>query len=261
MIARTIKPVLPLSKFVDSIYCYFGTTSGMRHHLIPDGKTDLLLNFGSAIQVLDESDKKSALKESIFHGLRKKQYTFEFGENLGIIGIRFLPLGFSSLFKYREKEITEKPVSAELIAGKSVREIEEKLYDEPSLRKKLSIVEKWLLDIFINSDRINRKISDSLEELNFSRGLLKINEIGKSDAAYKKLQRTFNEYIGISPKLYSRMLRFDCIHNELRKSDGVDWMDIVAKYNFHDQSHLIKEFKFFTNITPTEFLSNIDIFV
>ena len=261
MIARIMKPDFPLSKFVDSVYCYFGTTSGMRQYLIPDGKTDLLLNFGSAIYILDENKRICALTESIFQGIRKRPYTFEFGKNLGIIGIRFLPLGFSSLFRYREKEITEKPISAELIAGKSVKEVEEKIAEEPDLQKKLGTVVNWLNDFFINRDRSNQKISDSLDELNLSKGLLKIKTIGKDEAGYKRIQRTFNEYIGISPKLYSRMLRFDSIHNELRKAPGVDWMDIVTKYDFHDQSHLIKEFKFFTNITPSEFLSKIDRYV
>lgn len=261
MISKTLKPDFPLSKFVDSVYCYFGTSNGMRQHLIPDGKTDLLLNFGSAISVHNENNNKSALTESIFHGLRKKFYTFEFGKDLGIIGIRFLPLGFTSLFKYREKEITDMPVSAELIAGKSVKELEEKISAEPNVRRKLRIVENWLYDFFIKLDTSNPKVSESLNELNRSRGLLRINEISRDDAAYKRLQRTFNEYIGISPKLYSRMLRFDDIHNTLRKSSCVDWMDIVSKFNFHDQSHLIKEFKFFTNLTPSDFLSNIDIYV
>lgn len=57
------------------------------------------------------------------------------------------------------------------------------------------------------------------------------------------------------------MLRFEKIHNELRGIKFIDWMEIVTKYNFHDQSHLIKEFKFFTGITPNEFLSRIEMFV
>ncbi len=261
MIAKIIKPDYPLSKFVESIYCYTGEASGMRQQIIPDGKTDLLLNFGTAIYILDDDKSKRVITESIFQGIRKRPYTFEFGKQLNIIGIRFHPLGFSSLFRFREKEITENPVNAELIAGNTIKEIEEKIAGEPVVSRKLAIVVKWLYDFFIKRDKTNLKVSDALDELNSSKGLLKIKDIADGEAGYKRIQRTFSEYIGISPKLYSRMLRFDSIHNELRKLSNVDWMDIVAKYDFHDQSHLVKEFKFFTGATPAEFLSKIDLYV
>ena len=87
------------------------------------------------------------------------------------------------------------------------------------------------------------------------------NDIFKTEADYKKVQRTFKEYIGISPKLYARMLRFEKIHNELRGIKFIDWMEVVTKYNFHDQSHLIKEFKFFTGVTPKIFLNDSENFL
>jgi methylphosphotriester-DNA--protein-cysteine methyltransferase len=125
----------------------------------------------------------------------------------------------------------------------------------------LKIIESWLLGCFVNTYEQKISLPRKLDSLNVSKGLLKINDIFETDADYKKAQRSFREYIGISPKLYARMLRFENIHNELRNLKSLDWMNIVAKYNFHDQSHLIKEFKFFTGVTPNEFISKIDIFI
>jgi AraC-like DNA-binding protein len=261
MIAKILKPVYPLSKFVDSIYCYCGTSDGMIQQLIPDGKTDLLLNFGTSIYIFDEKNQRKSLTESIFQGIRKRPYTFEFGKSLNIVGIRFLPLGFSSLFKIREKDISDNPVTAELIAGRAIKEIEERVYEEDDLTGKLKIIERWLFEYFAKRDNSNIIAATALDELNVSKGLLKIKDAGRDEAGYKRLQRTFRDYIGISPKLYSRMLRFESIHNELRRMKETDWMNIVAKYNFYDQPHLIKEFKFFTGITPNEFISKIDKFV
>lgn len=261
MIANILKPGFPLSKFVDSFYCYQGESAGITQQLIPDGKTDLLLNFDSSIYILDSYGNKSSITKSIFQGLRKEAYTFEFGKKLNIIGIRFFPFGLSVILGIPEKEISANPVEANLIIGKKLKEIEDKVFSEPEISKKLNILEKWLLDCLLNVYEKKISLPRKLESLNLSKGLIKINEVFKDGADYKKAQRTFNEYIGISPKLYSRMLRFENIHNELRNLKTIDWMSIVTKYNFHDQSHLIKEFKFFTGVTPNEFISKIDIYV
>lgn len=261
MITKFLKPGYPLSKYVDSLYCYSGETRGITQQLIPDGKTDLLLNFDSSIYILDSYSKRTSISKSIFQGLRKTPYTFEFGKNLNIIGVRFLPFGLSVMFGIPEKEISAKPVEANLIIGNKLKEVEEKVFYETDISGKLKIIENWLLDCFANTYKQKMSIPSKLDSLNVSKGLIKINDIFENSANYKKAQRTFREYIGISPKLYARMLRFESIHNELRNLKQLDWMSIVAKYNFHDQSHLIKEFKFFTGITPNEFISKIDIFV
>lgn len=261
MIAKIIKPAFPLSKFVDSLYLYNGESTGITQQLIPDGKTDLLLNFNSSIYILDSFSKKTAITKSIFQGLRKTPYTFEFGKSLNIIGIRFLPFGLSVIFGILEKEISANPVEANLIIGNKLKEIEEKVYSEPEISSKLKILEKWLFDCLISAYQKKISLPQKLESLNVSKGLLKLNDVFENGANYKKAQRTFREYVGISPKLYSRMIRFESIHNELRNLKQIDWMTIVAKYNFHDQSHLIKEIKFFAGATPNEFLSKIDSFV
>jgi len=261
MIAKILKPGFPLSKYVDSLYCYSGETDGITQYLIPDGKTDLLLNFDSSIYILDSLSKKTSLTKSIFQGLRKTPYTFEFGRTLNIIGIRFLPFGLSVLFGLPEKEISASPVEANLILGNKLKEIEEKVFYENDVNSKLKIIESWLFECFVSTYEKKLSLPRELEDLNTSKGVLKINDIFETGASYKKVQRTFREYIGISPKVYARMLRFENIHNDLRSLKSIDWMNIVTKYNFHDQSHLIKEFKFFTGATPNEFLSKIDTFV
>lgn len=261
MIVKFLKPGYPLSKYVDSIYCYSGETKGITQQLIPDGKTDLLLNFDSSIYIFDKDNKRAPITKSIFQGLRKIPYTFEFSKNLNIIGIRFLPFGLSILFGVPEKEISEKPIEANMVIGGKMKEIEEKVFDEPDISGKLKIIETWLLEHFSGIYKQKISLPRKLDSFNDSQGLYKITDIFKTEADYKKVQRTFKEYIGISPKLYARMLRFEKIHNELRGIKFIDWMEIVTKYNFHDQSHLIKEFKFFTGITPNEFLSRIEMFV
>jgi AraC-like DNA-binding protein len=264
MIVRFSKPTFPLSKYVESIYAYIGSSNDIARKLIPDGKTDLMLNFSSNLYFFDEKKKKQEITKSLIQGIRREPLTFIFGKNINIIGVRFLPLGFSKLLNIPDKELQykNKPVYAKDVMGNLLSEIEEKIFEESDADKKILIIENWLLELFNERKPSDILITGAVQAITQRKGTISVKEVcDNSGGIYKKIQRTFHDYLGISPKLYSRMVRFESIHNELRTLKEVDWMSIVSKYNFYDQSHLIKEFKFFSGTSPEEFLSKIDLFV
>jgi len=261
MESRIYKPQYPLTDFVDSFFWYSGKSFGAVQKLIPDGKTDLLLNFDTCLYAYESPGKKSFFSESIIQGIRTAPYKFEFGEQVKLLGIRFLPFGLYALFGIAEKEITDYFTEASAIAGTGLKDTEEKVYKEPDVERKFRIVEKWLMECLHKRENKCANITDKIRTISSSNGLEKLSKICSNEANYKKVQRIFRDYIGISPKLYARMVRFENIHNELRACKTPDWMDIVTRYNFFDQSHLVKEFKFFSGTTPNEFLSKIDLFV
>jgi AraC-like DNA-binding protein len=261
MESRIYKPRYPLADFVDSFFMYTGKSYGAVQKLIPDGKTDLLMNFDTRVYAYDSPGKESLFSKSIVQGIRTAPYTFEFGEQVNLLGIRFLPFGLYALFGTAEKEITDYFTEASEIAGSGMKETEEKVYNEPDVNMKFRIIEKWLTECLIKRVNNCANITDNIRKISSSEGLVKLSEVCSNEANYKKVQRIFRDYIGISPKLYARMVRFENIHNELRACNTPDWIEIVTRYNFFDQSHLIKEFKFFSDTTPNDFLAKINLFV
>jgi AraC-like DNA-binding protein len=262
MIVRFSKPAFPLSKYIESVYLYIGNSNDIARKLLPDGKTDLMLNFSSNLYFFDEENEKKKITKSLMQGIRREPLTFIFGKNINIIGVRFLPLGFSKLMNIPEKELTCKPTYAKDIFGNVISEIEEQVYEESDPDKKILIVENWLTELFRDKKSSDVLVTGAVQTITKAKGILSLQEVCEySGGTYKKVQRTFHDYLGISPKLYSRMIRFESIHNELRTLKEVDWMSIVSKYNFHDQSHLIKEFMHFSGTTPEEFHANIELYV
>jgi AraC-like DNA-binding protein len=59
------------------------------------------------------------------------------------------------------------------------------------------------------------------------------------------LERHFLEKIGLTPKMYSRIIRFNKVYQTLQSGDYDKWQDVVYQYNFYDQAHFIKDFKTF----------------
>lgn len=69
------------------------------------------------------------------------------------------------------------------------------------------------------------------------------------------LFRQFQEAIGISPKVYSRIIRFERAITQASKTETPRWAEISAETGYYDQAHLIADCQKLTGISPTRFLS------
>ncbi len=66
---------------------------------------------------------------------------------------------------------------------------------------------------------------------------------GECFVSSRQLQRLFHEYIGITPKKFSNLIRYQYLWNEIITDTQFDIQDAVYRYGFTDQSHLLREFK------------------
>src|SRR5262249_45351761 len=70
----------------------------------------------------------------------------------------------------------------------------------------------------------------------------------------RQFERRFREAVGISPKLFSRMQRFQHVFHAL-EGPHTDWVTEAIRCGYFDQAHLIRDFREFTGATPTALLS------
>lgn len=84
------------------------------------------------------------------------------------------------------------------------------------------------------------------------------NVIGRicNEAGYSisRLERHMNEIVGLGPKQYQRIMRFNAVLAHLRRNPSQrNWCWIADQFGYFDQTHFIKEFKFFYGKTPAEY--------
>jgi hypothetical protein len=70
----------------------------------------------------------------------------------------------------------------------------------------------------------------------------------------ESLIKQFRATVGLAPKTYGRIDRFQSVINACRGKADVCWSRVAASYGFADQSHLIREFRRLGTVTPEEFL-------
>jgi transcriptional regulator GlxA family with amidase domain len=72
----------------------------------------------------------------------------------------------------------------------------------------------------------------------------------------RQLQRAFRENFGISPKTYSRLVRFNRASTLLKKPGRLNWADVTYSCGYADQAHFIRDFKAFSGSNPTALISD-----
>ena len=84
-----------------------------------------------------------------------------------------------------------------------------------------------------------------------------VNTLAESAClGYRQFKRVFSNYVGMSPKEYYRVVRFQRALYLLQNHPGMEFVDLAYSCGFYDPSHLVKDFKEFTGCSPTQYLSS-----
>jgi AraC-like DNA-binding protein len=185
------------------------------------------------------------------------------GDCKGFI-IEFKPNGFNKIFGIPATKICNHSFPAGMVAGNGVDHLFEQLTNSPDICAMAIFADKFLI-----SNKNRQKVTYTNE------GITKISyrllttyattHISKyaSDAnmSIRNFERIFIEQVGVPPKLYCRLLRFNAAIQRKIARPKENWTQIAHASGYFDSMHMIKEFKQFANASPTTLFSrNPDLF-
>jgi len=136
------------------------------------------------------------------------------------------------------------------------KELTEKIALIPGTPARIKALEVELLLLLENRhSSCSWLLENTLSFMHNSSGMENLQPVYDKFRIYPKLlEREFYKYIGVTPKFYSRLLRFNRVLNHLNRGFAdIQWADLACRYGYFDQSHFIKEFTDFTMTTPEQF--------
>ena len=173
-----------------------------------------------------------------------------------MIGARFRQHGVYPFIKFSANELTNAAIPLDLIWGNEMELLRERIAETILMEDKFKLFEKFLLTKF-NSRKVHNKLdlTYSIHALADAEEPISIGKLSKNmRTSGKTLYKTFMDNIGVAPKVLQRIIRFNKLFADLNKYGSEKIVEVVYKYNYYDQSHLIKDFTGFTGITPGEYL-------
>lgn len=178
-------------------------------------------------------------------------------ENLKLIFCIFKPFGFYRLFKTPIHLLNNNVIPLEVFLGSRSREFKEKVVLAPSDEDKIRVVD----DFFTSLARplqipYRSRVEQAQNQLLLRNGLVNIDGLSNQlNISRRSLERYFSENVGLSPKYYAKVLRFNYAFALKRANPALDWFDIIYDCGYFDQTHFIKDFKQFTGEPPVAFYS------
>lgn len=193
---------------------------------------------------------------SLLTGMRSTYALIDRFDMAELIGVVFRP-GMTAAFLPRNAALfTDRETPLEEIWGRSAEQLRERLRDGETTGTKFALIEGEFLRRLEAARAAPRPaaVSHALAALHSRDERITIREIGRrSGLSSRRLSDIFREHVGLSPKAYQRVLRFQRAVRQMHRGADVRWMELALDCGYYDQSHFVNDFREFSGISPTAY--------
>lgn len=252
-------PPYPLSRFIECFWHVSGTTPYHQEKVLPTKTIELMFNLGAPHKVYDNRNLQThtLFVDAWISGLHTECIVMEAMAETNIYGIRFKPGGAYPFFNLPLLEFKNQVVEMDLVWGQLINEIRETLYEAQTPEDRFKYLEAILL-ARLKSDLYGfEAIEFVANTLAHSNGMTTIKSLSnQAGLSQKHLNDQFKKMVGLSPKQFGRVLKFNHVLESIDPTQPVNWTDIALQCQYYDQAHFNKDFMAFSGFTPSQYLNH-----
>lgn len=255
------KPASPLDRFVHSLW-YASDPAPLpgRQRILPTGNTQIILTL-SRDYLLDcpEGRPSQPAPAAQVAGARSTYEIIDNSDLTCIIGLVFRPAGFSALMGAPADLFANRFIGLEDIWRASARSLRDQLGEIPTPGARLACFEAFLSRRL--ALRPVRSVRDphpavgfALERFRRVPSAISVAEVARAAGwSERRLSQIFREQVGLAPKIWCRIQRFQHAVRQLHSGAEVRWSDLALDCGYYDQSHFANEFRSFSGIDITSY--------
>lgn len=235
--------------------------------VIPYGCVQFTFYLGERINSFGSNNDSSYKDQAVVTGQISSFFDVVPQGKIRLITIVFKPFGAKPFFDFPIFEIQNNIIPIKDINNKEWLDLENRLGDCVDNKSIVSCLENNLLKklekntLFNSYSSINNeRIMLAINRIDDSKGTINIKDLSSlACLSDKQFNRIFADYVGMNPKNFLRIIRYQSVLLKLQNSNikdtkAVDFLDLVYDCGYYDQSHLINNFKEFTGYTPKEYI-------
>lgn len=258
MIYRIHIPQPPLSYFIEHFFYYDGFhAEHIMEKFLPDGSVDLLIDLMETPKKLFHNEEGTAyttFKKSWISGM-KTNYILIDASVSNMMGVHFKAGGCYPFIDFPMAELNNLTIDANSVLGNEIYTIRDAILHEPVIEKRFTILENYFLQKGKNKMDNHALVHYSVTQLMQSPQVWTIKNLSnKTGITQKHLITLFKKYVGLPPKMFSRINKFQKVIQLVEQQQKVDWASLAYECGYYDQAHFIKEFQAFSGINPVSYL-------
>ena len=233
MIFLNETPKPPLDTYIQGIVFHKGyKTDFDKERFLPDCTTNLVINFkDEPLFIFDNTTlkRKQRCEQSWYSGMHTRYITISGGNDSEMMVITFKP-GFSFPFVNKSmQEYLNKVVPATEVFGQAVTKLRNELKEIEEPQAKLEFAQEWLLGMRTDVSFSETVIQQLVTEIRNAPDLVNLNRVAiRSGYSHKQFIYLFKKYVGLTPKQFHRMVRFNEILSAIHNKLEVNWIKIAV---------------------------------
>jgi AraC-like DNA-binding protein len=247
----------PLTSSILDLWDLRSEGSYSRERLVPRSYMDLLINLGEPHRLLSRGADRPArtYRGAWISGLHEQYLEIESPLRPWLMGARFTPAGPMAVLGVPAGELANEVIDLDLLLGPSVERLRQQLIGARSVQDRFRTLERFFCQRLNGKASARPEVTHTLDRLFRSAGRARMRTLAtETGLSQKHLIHLFREQVGLAPKRYARIVRFNALLRQMAPDARPDWADLAAMYGFYDQAHFVRDFREFTGTTPTDFL-------
>ena len=228
-----------------------------RERNLPSGRADLVIalrqeHLGRFDSPTDASGERFC--GALIQGPQERCFFRDTSQASSVVGVQFQPAGAAALLGLPMSELANRRLALDDLLGRQAFEVRERLQALPSAKERLRCLEAFLLQRLLRATphEDDAPIAWAVQQFHTRDARVETvrHELGWSA---QRFIAQFLRRVGLAPKRYGRVRRFQSVIDRLARGRDAGWAQIALDAGYADQAHLIREFRAFSGLTPTEY--------
>ena len=257
MFYRSHAPAPPLGDFVEQFWLCSGTPAHRRARLLPNGTIELVFNLcDDEIRFHDSTRPDLCRRHSgaVVSGAYGGFFVSDHAQHASIVGVHFRPGGAFPFLGVPAGQLADTHVDLEALWGRPAAELRERLCAAATPAERFSLLEQTLAARLDRTTDRHGAVPVALDAFERTGTGVRVRDVARRvGLSQRRFIQVFAAEVGLTPKLYGRVRRFQRALALVRAVPAPDWAQLAVECGYFDQSHLIRDFRAFAGLTPEEY--------
>lgn len=259
MLYLTHVPRPPLSIFVEHLWLLSDAPTHSLERIFPSGTLELVINLNEdEIRIHNGASDGPCARFSgvVVSGAYGRPFVIDTADQALTMGVHFRPGGAAPFLAAPADELRDAHVDVRNFWGPAAADLRERLCGALTHPQRFRLLEDALIRRAPHAPSGHPAIGFAIGAL--QRGA-RVQEVAREvGISHRRLIEVFAREVGMTPKLFSRVSRFQSVLLRARRPSGGDWGQLALECGYFDQSHLIRDFLAFSGFSPTTYLARAD---
>ncbi|MFN8344082.1 MAG: helix-turn-helix domain-containing protein [Spirosomataceae bacterium] len=260
MIFELYAPASPLNQFVELFTFYEGLTFNHSiERLFPEGVVEIIIDLTETPKFIYDNTRLTEIqtcKSAWVSGVRNAFISISALPYSSMFVIRFRPGMAYPFLQLPIHELNGQVIDADLIFGNRFGEIREQLLASPSPQGKFVVMERFLSERSKGFTDIPPVVAFGIQQIIQQPTTTQIQQLAeKTGYSHKHFLSLFAKYVGLSPKPFLRVIKFQHTLQSIEQATVPNWSQLALDCGYYDQAHFINDFRAFSGLTPKEYMA------